>query len=229
MENAPESHDAADLIVRVWGMANGRAFFQNARARNLTAQGALLCGVEHPLQPQDIIGVQYGEKKARFRVTRVADDNFPQRIQAEVELLNGQECPWKELAGTGTPLAATQVPQAAEGGGSNKRQFPRVKTRFPLEIRDERGGGAPMQTNSADISGRGCYVETLVPLPLGTHLSITFWLESEKIVTSAIVRSSDPGVGMGIEFSGLTESTKARLQKHLERVADEPAAQQTHA
>jgi hypothetical protein len=226
MQNAPESYDTAELIVRVWGMANGRAFFQNARAHNLTDQGALLSGIEHPLQPQDVIGLQYADKKARFRVVRVADAGLPQRIQADVELLNGQECPWKGLAEKGAKTQAVGYGQASRSTGSNKRQFPRIKTRFPLELRDERGGGAAMQTNSADISGRGCYVETLVPLPLGTQLSVTFWIESDKINTSAIIRSSDPGVGMGIEFTGLTESTKARLQGYLERVAGEPASQQ---
>jgi hypothetical protein len=57
----------------------------------------------------------------------------------------------------------------------------------------------------------------LVPLPLGTPLSITFWIDSEKIVTGGMVRSSDPGVGMGIEFTGLDEETKERLHAYLEK------------
>jgi hypothetical protein len=84
-----------------------------------------------------------------------------------------------------------------------------------------------MRTNAADISGRGCYVETLVPLPLGTPLSITFWIDSDKIVTSATVRSSDPGVGMGIEFTGLNEETKERLQEHLHKLADQAAGERS--
>ena len=60
-----------------------------------------------------------------------------------------------------------------------------------------------MQTNATDIGGRGCYVETLLPLPLGTKVKITFWMDSEKIQTSGVVRASDGGVGMGIEFTQL--------------------------
>jgi hypothetical protein len=54
------------------------------------------------------------------------------------------------------------------------------------------------------------------PLPKGTNLSITFWLSSELLLTTAIVRTSTHGVGMGIEFTGIDEATQKRLQKQLE-------------
>ena len=74
-----------------------------------------------------------------------------------------------------------------------------------------------MQTSASDVSGRGCYIESLVPLPLGTSLIITFWLDMDKIVTPASVRTSDPGVGMGIEFTGLSPQNQERLQQSLEK------------
>jgi len=210
----------ADLLVRVWGMgANGRAFFQNVYARNLTSQGALLSGIDHPLNQGDVIGVQLAEKKARFRVVSVRDAGLPQKIQAEVQLLNGQECPWKEMAGVETGVAA---PLASRS--DNKRRYERLKIRFPIELRDARGGGTAMQTNASDISGRGCYVESLVPLPLGTPLNVIFWIESEKVNTQAVVRTSDPGVGMGIEFLGLESDTQQKFQQLLQKLADEAKA-----
>lgn len=209
----------ADLLVRVWGMgANGRAFFQNVYARNLTAQGGLLSGIDHPLNQGDVIGVQLNEKKARFRIVSVRDLGLPQKIQAEVQLLNGQECPWKELAGAEFSVVSTS------SRPDNKRRFDRLKIRFPIEIRDSRGGGSPMQTNASDISGRGCYVESLVPLPLGTPLNVTFWMDGEKVNTAAVVRTSDPGVGMGIEYLELPSATQERFQKMLEKLAAEAKA-----
>ena len=56
-------------------------------------------------------------------------------------------------------------------------------------------------------------METMLPLPVGKLLTITFWLDSERISTPAVVRSCDGGVGMGIEFTGLDEQTKERLQR----------------
>src|ERR1700733_8762677 len=101
MEGASETGQTQDLVVRIWGMAAGKAFFQNVYARELRQDGALLSGIEHPLQGEDVIGVQYENRKARFRVRRVTDAGLPQRIQAEVQLLNGQECPWKALVKSG--------------------------------------------------------------------------------------------------------------------------------
>lgn len=226
MENEPESPSPQELLIRVWGMnAEGRPFFQNAMARNLSDQGALLMGIEHSLKTEEVIGVQYGDKKARVRVVRILDSGLPQRIHADVQVLQGQSCPWEDHVGRAETVPVVAAPRS----GSNKRQFPRISTRFPLELRDERGGGAPMQTNSADISGRGCYVETRVPLPFGTPLSVTFWIEDDKICTQGMVRSSDPGVGMGIEFVGLNENTKERLQKYLEGLAEKSTSEQNPA
>jgi len=210
----------ADLLVRVWGMgANGRAFFQNVYARNLTYEGALLSGIDHPLNQGDVIGLQLEDKKARFRVVSVRDAGLPQKIQAEVQIISGQDCPWKQYvaAGVAPPPAARP---------NDKRRYDRLKVRFPVEIRDDRGGGSPMQTNASDISGRGCYVESMVPLPLGTPLSVQFWIEGDKVMTSAVVRTSDPGVGMGIEFTGLQPDLQQRFQRLLEKMSEEARAPQ---
>src|SRR5450631_2156201 len=212
MPEAAESRESQDLVVRVWGMAGGHAFFQKASARNLRSQGAMLSGIEHPLQAQDVIGVQYGDKKARFRVVGVRDAGLPQLLDADVELLSGQECPWKDLAKDEPVQSETGTTAPAS---SDKRKFPRLKVPFPIELRDEHGS-APMQTATADVSGRGCYVESRVPLPSGTKLVLVFWTDSEKVTTSGLIRASDPGVGMGIEFVGLDEASKERLQTFLE-------------
>jgi hypothetical protein len=103
----------------------------------------------------------------------------------------------------------------------DKRKFPRHRVHFPIEIRDQEGVGSRMNTKSADISARGCYVETMLPLPIGKLLNITFWIESERISTAAIVRSCDGGVGMGIEFTGLDDQTRERLQRQIETMAAE--------
>jgi hypothetical protein len=34
----------------------------------------------------------------------------------------------------------------------------------------------------------------------------------------AVVRTRDPGVGMGIEFTGLPDDSKQRFQAHLEKI-----------
>ena len=54
-------------------------------------------------------------------------------------------------------------------------------------------------------------------MPIGSELIITFWIDSQKITTKGLVRASDPGVGMGIEFTVL-EMHPGRLQQYLEKM-----------
>lgn len=213
MQNGTQS-GFETVLVRIWGMgAHGQAFFQNVNAQNLTAHGAQLTGVEQELNVGDVIGVQLGDKKARFKVLLAVDGGHHLKFKVDVELVEGQTCPWKDKLVE--PVAGT-APKASPH--ANKRRFIRHRIHYPIELRDDRGGGVPMQTNASDIGGRGCYVETLVPFPLGTPLHITFWIKEEKISTAAMVRASDPGVGMGIEFIGLAEDKQMRFQAHLDEI-----------
>ena len=212
MQNAAQS-GFETVLVRIWGMgAQGQAFFQNVNARNFTAIGAQLTGVDQQLSVGDVIGVQLGDKKARCKVMQAVDAGLPLKFKIDIELVEGQQCPWKDKIVPPSEGAPKVSPHA------NKRRFVRHRIAYPIEVRDDRGGGVPMQTNASDIGGRGCYVETLVPFPLGTPLHITFWIRDEKISTAAMVRASDPGVGMGIEFIGLAEDKQMRFQAHLDEI-----------
>jgi hypothetical protein len=222
MTNKHEPRVDVDLLVRVWGMGtDGHPFTQKAHARNISQHGAKLSGIEHPLAAGDIIGVQLGEKKARYKVMWVIDAGLLQKIQAGVQIVEGQQCPWQEEIARREEIPAPAVPAST---GKNQRKLPRHKIAFPLEIRDGRVGSTAMRTQATDISGRGCYVETMLPLPLGTELSITLWIESDKVTAPAIVRACDGGVGMGIEFTGLDEDGQNRLQHLLDTLDPETAS-----
>ena len=59
-----EPRVTVDLPVRIWGMsAEGRPFSQQARAQNISSEGALLTGVESELKVGDVIGVQCDEQE----------------------------------------------------------------------------------------------------------------------------------------------------------------------
>ena len=209
-EQRPEPRIAADLPVRVFGMgADDHPFFQHAKASNISKDGALLSGIERELKVGDVIGVQHGNKKARFKVIWVIDAGAIQKNQVGVQMLPDQECPWIELLSVEKPAAST-LPQ-------NRRRFFRHRVAYPMEVKDERVN-TPMRVNATDISGSGCYIETILPLPKGTTLRAEFWIESEKVVTTAVVRTCDPGVGNGIEFTGLSEEARQNLEKHLDKI-----------
>jgi hypothetical protein len=225
MSEKPEPRLDVELPVRVFGMgADGRPFLQHAQARNISPRGAKLSGLETRLKPGDVVGVQVGDKKTRCKVIWVVDAGQAQKIEVGVKMVEGQPCPWEQELQRTPPLAepaARIAPSNQKPPAENKRKFPRHRVPFPIEIRDPDGVGSHMRTQSADISGHGCYVETMLPLPVGKILNLTFWLDSEPIHTSAVIRSCDGGVGMGIEFTGLDQNTQERLQRQIEAMAAE--------
>jgi len=93
-ESRPETRVPVNLKVRIWGMdAGGHTFFQHVSACNISSKGAQLSGIEHELKVGEIIGLQYGDKKARCEIVWVLAAGALQKIQAGIELAGEQECP----------------------------------------------------------------------------------------------------------------------------------------
>lgn len=202
-----------ELKVRVWGMgANDQPFFQNATAQNISSTGACIYGIEPDLKVGDVIGVQYEGKKARCKVIWVVDAGALKKTQIGVQLVADQDCPWTSALPNDMKLEERTTPSQ-----DNRRKFPRHRISFPLELRDERVN-TPLRVNATDISGNGCYVETVMPLAVGTAVRVDFWIDEEHLSPSAVVRTRDPGVGMGIEFTGMPEEGKKRFQVYLEKL-----------
>jgi PilZ domain len=209
-ENETEPRLTVDLPVRIWGMsADGRPFSQFARAQNISSEGALISLVESELKVGDVIGLQCEEKKVRCTVIWVLNTGPVKKNQVGIKLLADQDCPWRAyLPADGAPAAVADA---------NRRRYYRHKISLPLEIREERGS-APLRINATDVSGNGCYIESMMPLPLGTVLKVEFWLDTDHIKVSAIIRTCDPGVGNGIEFTGMPPDTKLRMQTYLDAI-----------
>jgi hypothetical protein len=201
-----------DLRVRVWGMgSNNQTFHQNATAQNVSVTGACICGLEQELKVGDVIGVQYETRKARCKVVWIMEAGGAKKLQIGVQLVVDQECPWISQL---SPEARSNAPVSTP---DNRRRFQRHKISFPLEFKDERVN-TPMRVNATDISGNGCYVETAMPLAITTVLKVDFWIDQEHVSATATIRTRDPGVGMGIEFTGLPDDSKKRFQAHLDKL-----------
>ncbi len=214
MSVKPEHRFIVDLVVRVFGMdAKGRPFSRNAHTLDISDRGARLSGLEAKLLVGDVIGVQLGDRKARCRVIWATGPDLPTDVG--VEIVAGQPCPWERQRAaqrvTATPPILRSAPVAKD-----KRKFRRHRISFPIEIRDRQSIGSGNAATTADMSAGGCYVETRTPLPVREKVTISFWLNSERVQTTAVVRTSDGGVGMGIEFTGLDELAQQQLQRQVE-------------
>ncbi len=207
---AAEQRLTVDIPVRIWGMSvQGRPFSQHVRAQNISSEGALLHDVESELKVGDVIGVQCADKKARCTVIWAMNTGSLKKNQVGIRLLTDQECPWRQHLPEGAGDAVIS--------DANRRRYHRHKISLPIEVRDERVQ-APTRINATDVSGNGCYVETMMPMQVGTVLRIDIWIDADRIHATAVVRTCDPGVGNGIEFTGLAADGKIKLQKYLDAI-----------
>ncbi len=93
-----EPRSDADLVLTVWGIdTRGDRFLQEARARNISLSGALLSGLDADLRSGDVIGILYAGKKARYRVVWVRESGNGLKVQAAIQRISPDECPWKNL------------------------------------------------------------------------------------------------------------------------------------
>jgi hypothetical protein len=209
-QQAAEKRLTVDIPVRIWGMsAQGRPFSQHVRAQNISGEGASLNDVESELKVGDVIGIQCDKNKARCTVIWAMNTGTLKRNQVGIRLVTDQECPWRD-----------HLPEGAAGvevSESNRRRYHRHKISLPIEVRDERVQ-APTRINATDVSGNGCYIETMMPMQIGTVLRLDMWIDTDRITATAVVRTCDPGVGNGIEFTGLPADGKIKLQKYLDAI-----------
>ena len=97
-ERRREERVSIEIAVRIWGIdVRGERFLQDAKAREISFSGGLLSQVETDIRSGDVIGVLYQGKKARFRVIWVRHSGGAQKIQAAIQRLEPDECPWAEL------------------------------------------------------------------------------------------------------------------------------------
>ena len=85
----------------------------------------------------------------------------------------------------------------------NKRMSPRFRFSAEAEITLKDGSWLPAQL--AELSTRGCYVDTLEPIPVGTEfrLSISDGLNTCEVPGKVLYEQSGGGlgvVGMGVVF-----------------------------
>jgi hypothetical protein len=91
----------------------------------------------------------------------------------------------------------------------------RPATRYDFRCEAEfckRGSNAPLRGFLSDISLTGCYVETITPEPVGTPVEVSFQPGTVRVRLPGVVRVVHPSMGMGIEFTGLSQEAAQALQ-----------------
>jgi hypothetical protein len=235
-----EERIAVSLPVRVWGMdASQKPFTQAATVLDLTRAGVRLGGLERQLSAGEIMGIQHGTEKARFRVVWAGKRGGPQQGQAGLICLDAGKYIWgtplQRLAvltkpplgpreQLGTPQAIpppTPPPAATVTTPAEEEPEKRAKARFAVT------GGAEISSSDGskawgvltDIGSSGCYVEMTVPMRAGVPLQVSLSVHGYEIHCDAEVRNSTAGVGMGLLFTRVSAEDRYRLNELLARLA----------
>lgn len=209
METRSQLRRDIELPVRVWGMdASGRPFMQTARTVYAGPLRACIAGLKHELLAGEIIGIGYQDRKGRFAVVSVGESGTPDAGRVEVRPLDLVQDFWK--LDFGPPK---DQPQERRGDA-------RFQCQGSVAFRQQASGFGSVAASVTDISLSGCYVELLTTLPVGTVISALLHVDVFTIRCTAEVRTSHPGVGMGIMFLQIDEADQATLRQLLDRLAE---------
>jgi hypothetical protein len=111
--------------------------------------------------------------------------------------------------------AASRAEAVAECAGSlERRSVARLPFVASTEIIDVRSGERS-RVRVADLSTRGCYIDTLNPLPLHATVQLQIEKGEDCVEFRAKVVVSHLGSGMGLVFEGMTSEQRSMLAKWL--------------
>jgi hypothetical protein len=193
--------------------AKGRAFVDRVRVVNMSRGGALLEDVSCAVSVGDLVALRCDETTRRFRVI------WEQPGSGEGRQIG--------LAGV------SPVPAVAEywlpNSGPDEYVRPRVSirrehARYECEVAAElrlRDVSTPMWVTASEISEGGCRVQVPHAMPAGTAVSMSLWLDEERVWMHGAVTHSLYGCGTGIKFTKLERAALQRIANVLAASATE--------
>jgi len=189
----------------------GKPFAAAAGALDVSHSGARLCGLRVSLQLGARIEVESKGQKTPYLVEWIGADDTLQAGQIGAKSLHLDDHTQAAPAGTYQRDGLHSSNGNALKPGSERRRFPRKICRLDAQVTTE-DESVRLAGRVTDISLDGCYVEMLTPLPSGTLIHISLTLEDGDICVTGIVRYSQNGLGMGVEFMAMSPEYFERLR-----------------
>ena len=232
--NRTEPRVPRKLQVRVWGMdANDKPFQQTVTTLNLSRGGARLEGLSCLKGPGEVVGIQHGKEKARFKVIWIGPAGSPLRGHVGVQALE----PDKHIWGADLPLPRPDhyqppkitpgedpfapTPQTYQAQTDNRRKHERYPCSGQVEVWRP-GEKAPFVGLLADISAGGCYVQAMSPLEEGARVEMVVTVEETTFRAQGVVCTSHPAMGMGIGFTRMSSADRRALDNIVRHFAGLP-------
>ena len=92
----------------------------------------------------------------------------------------------------------------------------------------ELGSGAKFSTRTTDLGPGGCFVDTMVPFPVGANVRVKVHKGKNQFETGGLVVYSQTGLGMGIAFSNMEAPQRSALDDWLAELTGEKQAAHHH-
>lgn len=213
------------LPVRIWGTnGDGEAFSEHVCTMDISAKGVRLAGVRTRLSVGDTLGIQYRNRKARFRVKWIVIASYkPAQAFIGIECLE----PKKKLWPINLPAGGIDFYEDHKPDKDRRRDDRRRHTRFRVagkacvsRIGAVQGGRAEVR----DISLSGCSLQTSMPLYVGHRVTLLINLAETQIESSGVVRASCSHQSVvGIEFTSMSAADRQELAHMIAKFEQSPA------
>jgi hypothetical protein len=235
--NRSEQRISVNLPVKVQGAdRDGNPFVETARIVGISRSGARLEGITCLPDPGGRVEVFYQNEKAWFLVSWVGQVGTVEAGQAGLRCLESGKFIWgvpfpEEKPDTyrpprSKPRQAGAIPlRTGPSGwrGKERRRHPRHFIRGQAQITID-GSDVPLPGILTELSVGGCYIEMMSPLPVGTKVNLELSAANYIGRMGALVRTTQPGMGMGMAFTELSGEEERNLREILQRVAEEQGA-----
>ncbi len=195
-----ETRLPAALNIRVLGIdTNGKPFHQAAMTLDISVSGARISGITAELKPGDVVGLQSGGEKCRFKVAWIAA-NRDGTYQAGLGCVEKGRSPWRD-----------QLNKETSG---DRRSTERYPCSGSVSLRSA-SFPTPIWGTLRDVGAGGCYVQSVNVAPTGEIVSGQFVINGVQLNGVAEVRSSRVTVGMGLLWCDLGWDGQEKLNNVL--------------
>jgi len=99
----------------------------------------------------------------------------------------------------------------------DKREVPRYSFIADVTVTDV-ANDTVMSGRISEISRKGCYVDILNPLPVGTSLQLKIARDKGVFITPGRIIYTQPGMGMGVAFADIPADQLKTLDAWLAEI-----------
>jgi c-di-GMP-binding flagellar brake protein YcgR len=105
----------------------------------------------------------------------------------------------------------------SDRGTLERRAHTRHDVHVQIELHPE-NCDFPMRLETTDLSRGGCYIQLMMPLPVGIKAIAKLWLGDQPIVAHCRVVTKHPQYGNGIMFVDFEDQGEPLLNRYIDKV-----------